>query len=984
MGQSLSAFGVALLCSVLLARAFRRSLAWLYSRERKAGKEKIHRLFPKPRRPLGGGLAIMLGATAGLLLTPLLWGRLPDPQTVWLLPVAWAYALVGLLDDLRKAGGRGLRDRVKFLLQLGAALLFGLAVWRLGGRHDLALPFAAQPVDLGFGYALFAAVVVLATANAVNLSDGVDGLAAGATAVSLAGLAAVGYASSAPSVAPVCWPILGAVLGFLAFNLPPARMLMGDTGALGLGAALGALAVLGRAELWLLLLGAPFVVNAASVLVQMGAVRGLWRVVRPLRHRRTETSRPFLCTPLHHHFQWLGWSDWRVLALYWGFGAAMAALGVAALRSDAVWLLGIIAITVFLIGAAAQKRLRGSYFLGLLERAQGPAVVALYRGLPVELFGLSLYRKLAEAEITESTLVGATAESILWRPVSEVEAHVVLGKIYADQRMFDQALAEWEQVPTRNLLLRPSVVLRLARIYYGRDRLLEAIKLWEQLPGSRLAEMPNLREVVRSAKLRLADLASKSHRQGMRRLAEAARGGGAPERLERYLTTARRFNQDLLSLLLYERDKLRGRPADPGAVRNRRELLRQTRNAVLERIRELDEGLAQLARATPAPAEEVESTGDAAGRAAQELRISREDLGRLLGPAGEGAPQVTQVAVHPKASRNTVYRLGLRWPGDGPESVIAKLYAADRIQFFSACYRRERGVLGLLHGYGCAVPRVYAGELREDQAVLMMQDLGDETLAERLEGQDTALKQQLLRSAVSALVALHATAHAHLAELAAEIHKVDKESLGPSYYSSAIRIALERIAELADDPLDGMEWDRIADQIRPLVDFLCDRPAGFIHFEFTPHHLLIADSGLHVFDFEQATIGPAEFDLAALLAQPESDAGQETWEDLVEHYAILAAESGLPVGETTALARGVAYAALFKCLVYAGAAANFLAKFGGEHHLQRFHYYLDRCQNVMEQWHPLRPLGQLLDRRFRGARAASRADRPVPPRSAAS
>jgi phospho-N-acetylmuramoyl-pentapeptide-transferase len=684
MGQSLSAFVVSFLSGVVLARTFRRSLAWLYSRERKAGKEKIHRLFPKPRRPLGGGLAMMLAATAGLLAAPLLWGSLPDPRAWWVLAIAWPYALIGLLDDLRKAGGRGLQDQAKFLLQLAAALAFGLLLWRFAGRHAVVAPFAGAPVELGFGYAALAALAVLATANAVNLSDGVDGLAGGAAAVALLGLAGIGLLEPARGVAPLCWPLLGAVVGFLVFNLPPARMLMGDTGALGLGAALAAVAVLARAELWLPLLAAPFVVNAASVLVQMGTVRGLWRMVRPLRHRRTETTRPYLCTPLHHHFQWLGWSDWRVLALYWAFGAVVAAIGVAAVRSDALWLIGLLAILGFLVGAAVQRQLRGNYFLGLLERPQEPALVGLYRGLPIALFGLPLYRRVSATEITEGMLVGATAESILWRSISEIEAHVVLGKIYADQRMFDQALVEWEQVPPRNLLLRPSVVLRLARIYYGRDRLLEAIKLWEQLPASRLADMPNLREVVRSAKLRLADLASKSHRQAMRHLATAQRTGETPERLEGHLTTARRFNQDLLSLLLYERDKLRGRPADPGAVRSRRELLRRTRNVVLERIRELDAALAHLARTSPAPAEQVAADGDAGRRAAQELQLPQHDLLRLLSRAGQGDPQIAQAAVHPKASRNTVYRLNLTWSVRGPSSVIAKLYAADRIQFFSA------------------------------------------------------------------------------------------------------------------------------------------------------------------------------------------------------------------------------------------------------------------------------------------------------------
>jgi len=970
MVQSLTAFGVALLLGVVLSRTFRRSLSWLYSRERKVGKEKIYRLFPKPRRPLGGGLALLLAATVALLAVPLIWGRSPETEVLWLLALVWAQALIGLLDDLKKVGGRGLRERPKFLLQLLAALAFGFALWGLGGRHEVHVPFHAYPMDFGVFYAPFAALVVLATINAVNLSDGIDGLAGGSAVIALLGLAGIGLVHPAHSVAPICWPLIGAVLGFLVYNLPPARLLMGDTGALGIGAGLAALAIFAQAELSLPLLAAPFVINAASVLVQMGTVRGLWRIARPLRHQTTETARPFLCTPLHHHFQWLGWNDWRILGLYWGLGALMAAWGLAALRSGVLWLIGLLLLAGFLLGAAVQKLLQASYFLGLIPGTeQSPSVrVALYRGLPLAVLGYPLYRVHYETGITESMLVGATAESVLWRPIAEVEAHVLLGKIYADQRMLDEALAEWEQVPVRNLLIRPSAVLRLARIYYGRDRLLEAIKLWEQLPASRLSEMPNLREVVRSAKLRLADLASKSHRQGIRMLRNARQTGEMPERLEDYLTAARRLNQDLLSLLLYEREKLGGRAADPQAARSRRELLLRTRNAVLARIQELDEALAYLARTAPPPSDEgAPPTGDPAQRASQELGYERDDLIRLLACAGTSTPKITQAAVHPKASRNTIYRVGLAWSDGGPDSVIAKRYAADRITFFSACYRRERGVLELLKRYGCAVPQVHAGELRDDQALLIMQDLGDETLAERLEASDPSLKRHWLRSAVNALVALHGTAHGHLRELTAEIRKIDKESLEPSYYLNAVRIALDRIAELTGAAIEEAEWKRLADQAGPLIDFLCERPTEFIHFEFTPHHLLVTEAGLHVFDFEQATIGPVEFDLAALLAQPESDIGTEGWEEMVHHYGVCASESGLPVAGGAELSRGVAYAALFKCLVYAGAAANFLDKFGGEHHLQRFRYYLDRCQTILPRWPPLRPLGHLLAGRFRGA-----------------
>ena len=332
--------------------------------------------------------------------------------------------------------------------------------------------------------------------------------------------------------------------------------------------------------------------------------------------------------------------------------------------------------------------------------------------------------------------------------------------------------------------------------------------------------------------------------------------------------------------------------------------------------------------------------------------------------------RIVHAAIHPKESRNIVCRLTLAWPGEGPTSAVVKLYAPGRIAFFSASYRRERGVLELLHRFGAAVPQVYGGELREDQALLVMQDLGDETLAERLEEADARTKMLWLRTAVQALVNLHVTVRegARERELEEEIRKIDKERLVPEYYYRALRIALERITARGGTRLSEEEWGRVYEQAGPLVDYLVTRPPHFIHFELTPHHFLVSERGLYIFDCEQATMGPEAFDLAALLAQPESDPGPGGGEALVKYYRELALKAGLPEPED--FERAVAYAALFKCLIYAGAAANFLGKFGGEHHVQRFHYYLEQCQSLTSRWPALRPFGALLLPRLRAAKSA--------------
>ena len=982
MAHSLAAFLTAFILGVVLSRIFRRTLAWLYSREQKPGKEKIHRLFPKPRRPLGGGVAIMLAATISVTATLIALRTRSLSPMLWVFSIAWAYALIGIVDDLRKTAGRGLGERSKLIVQVVVALLWCALLWFASDHHELHVPFIEELKDLGIFFVFFGALVIIATANAVNLSDGIDGLAGGLSAISFAGVGAIVLVARDSSLGPIPWSFCGAVLGFLVFNFPPARILMGDTGALGLGAALGSMAILSHAEFWLFLLAAPFVINAGSVVLQMGAVRCLWRIIKPLRFRRTEATRPFLCAPLHHHFQWLAWDDRRILALYWTTGAVLATWALLSWNSGPLWLVGVLIIPLFLLAAAIQKVMSGRYYIGLAEQQDQPAKVALYRGIPVDVLCWRLYRKIVDTSITEGMLAGATAESVLWRPLSEIEAHVMLGKIYADHRLLDQALEEWEQVPTRSLVLRPAVMLQLAKIYYGRDRLLEAIKLWEQMPVAQLAEMPNLREVVRSAKLRLADLAGKSYRQAMRLCEATSPPRDAQSRAKAQLEISRRYNQELLSLLLHETNKLRGRPVNAQAARSRRELLRRTREVVLGRVQTLDSALSSVSRSSHAPAQEANAEAEEpADRIATELGLTKEGLLVLIGQAGEGIPEITGAAVHPKASRNTVFRIFLKWPNDGPNSIIAKLYAADRIDFFSACYRRDSGVLRLLREYGASVPIVYASELHDDRALLLIEDLGDETLAERLEGSDDAAKHQWLRSGVSALVALHSAAYGHQREIAAEISKVDKDILGQEYYSNALRIAIERIAQVVDAPFSRVEWQQINDQSHPLVDFLAERRKGFIHFEFTPHHLLITPSGLFSFDFEQATLGPPEFDLAALLAQPESNPEPAVWREMIDRYAVLATESGIPVPRAEHLDRAMAYAALFKCLVYAGAAANFLAKFGGEHHLQRFHYYIRQSQELMRPWRPLRPLAQLLAPRLRASRSVSASGSPDIPSS---
>jgi len=230
-----------------------------------------------------------------------------------------AYALVGgasvgFLDDLanvRGLGSLGLDVRQKLVLQVvvGVAVGFGL---HAAGATTQALPFAGM-VDLGWAIVPLAAIAVVATTNAVNLTDGVDGLAASCVAIALGGAVTAALWYGAGGAATLAAALLGTVVAFLLFNWHPARIFMGDTGALGLGAALTAISVEARL-LWLLpLLGIVFAVETASVIVNVTAITRL--------HRRV-----FRSSPLHHHFEKMGFREEPLVLLFAAGGAVALAL----------------------------------------------------------------------------------------------------------------------------------------------------------------------------------------------------------------------------------------------------------------------------------------------------------------------------------------------------------------------------------------------------------------------------------------------------------------------------------------------------------------------------------------------------------------------------------------------------------------------------------------------------------------------------------
>lgn len=260
----------------------------------------------------------------GLLLVPsvVVATVLAAPQLSWdlMLPLAAlvAYGTVGAIDDalaLRHHRNLGLRARERLILQFALAAAVAALVLRLTGKSEWVVPLVGA-VAPGV-YAVFVVLYLVGFTNAVNLTDGLDGLAAGTVALAAGAYAVVTAAAGRPEVAILCAAIAGACAGFLWFNAPPAAVFMGDVGSNALGAALAAIAIVTQTTGWLLIVGAIFVLEAASVLLQVAYFKA------------TGGRRIFRMSPLHHHFELAGWSETQIVTRFWLLGTAAALVGLA-------------------------------------------------------------------------------------------------------------------------------------------------------------------------------------------------------------------------------------------------------------------------------------------------------------------------------------------------------------------------------------------------------------------------------------------------------------------------------------------------------------------------------------------------------------------------------------------------------------------------------------------------------------------------------
>ncbi|MUT66193.1 phospho-N-acetylmuramoyl-pentapeptide-transferase [Paenibacillus sp. NEAU-GSW1] len=271
----------------------------------------------KSGTPTMGGIIIMLALLIAFL-------KFSDKTAeFWvLLTASLGFGLVGFLDDYIKIVFKrslGLTARQKLFGQLLFSIIVCAQLYNMNHSTVVSVPLTDWGLDLGWFYYPFVVIILFGSSNAVNFTDGLDGLLSGTSAIAFGAFTIIALQASAHESAIFSAAMIGAVLGFLIYNAHPAKVFMGDTGSLGIGGGIAAVAILTKSELLLVIIGGVFVLEMLSVILQVTSFK--------LRGKRI-----FKMSPIHHHFELVGWSEWRVVTVFWSVGLLLAVLGLALAR----------------------------------------------------------------------------------------------------------------------------------------------------------------------------------------------------------------------------------------------------------------------------------------------------------------------------------------------------------------------------------------------------------------------------------------------------------------------------------------------------------------------------------------------------------------------------------------------------------------------------------------------------------------------------
>lgn len=302
MNSSILAFVIAAAVSLAIGPKVIEILVRLKLRQT-INEDAPERHMEKQGTPMMGGLIILLGALVGIAVT---WQS--DPKITAVILLTMGFAALGFVDDYliaSKGKSLGLKARQKLFAQFVMAIAFILWVYTNQNIGATVLPlWRDTAIDLGWMYYPLAVLLIVGMSNAVNLTDGLDGLAAGTTAILALTLGILVVPAVNFGLTTIAWALAGGCIGFLWYNCNPAKVFMGDIGSLALGAAMAGIAITGRREFLFLMAGMIFVFEALSVVIQVISFK-------------TTGKRVFKMTPIHHHFELSGWTEQKIVVRFW-------------------------------------------------------------------------------------------------------------------------------------------------------------------------------------------------------------------------------------------------------------------------------------------------------------------------------------------------------------------------------------------------------------------------------------------------------------------------------------------------------------------------------------------------------------------------------------------------------------------------------------------------------------------------------------------